>query len=31
MSQILDTKIVSYAGPFHISGIDWWGMTTKIG
>ena len=31
MSQILDTKIISYSGPFHISGIDWWGMTTKIG
>jgi hypothetical protein len=31
MSQILGTKIISYAGPYHISGIDWWGMTTKIG
>ena len=31
MSQILGTKIISYSGPFHISGIDWWGMTTKIG
>jgi hypothetical protein len=31
MSQILDTKIISYSGPFYISGIDWWGMTTKIG
>lgn len=31
LSQILDTKIISYSGPFHISGIDWWAMTTKIG
>ena len=31
LSESLDTKIVSYSGPYHISGIDWWGMSTKCG
>ena len=30
MSQILDTKIISYAGPYYISGIDWWGMSNEV-
>jgi hypothetical protein len=31
LSQSLDTKIVSYAGPYYLSGIDWWGMTHEVG
>jgi hypothetical protein len=27
----IDAKIISYAGPRHITGIDWWGMTKEIG
>ena len=30
LSQSLNTKIVSYAGPYYISGIDWWGMSNEV-
>jgi hypothetical protein len=31
LSELLDVKMVSYAGPCYMSGGEWWEMTTKHG